>query len=902
MPASGSPGEVSAWRRWAAGVLSGGPWSLAVPLLGALLVLTYPVYSGNAYWIREMALIAVLALVVSGVNLSFGYAGEIQFGQLFMYALGGYLTAILAIHGLDDIIILVLIGGGAATLIGLLVAIPALRLGGWSLAIASFFLIICIPDLVGILGKWTGGQAGLFGIPLPKFFGRQMSSTALFYACVVTLIIWLTVYRNLVTSRYGVIFRTLRESPVLVGSIGYSPFKLKLLAYALGSLPAGMAGCFAGFLDRVQSPDLYALTIAIGIIAASILGGKESVYGAVLGAVLLQLGPDNSLSFAQYAPLVYGAFLILAGILFRRGLSGLGWRVAGRLRQYLLRGEDGPSPVATAAEPPATTLSFEGLVAGGSATLSVEGVSKAFGGVRALNDVSLSARPGEVTALIGANGSGKTTMLNVICGYVQLDSGKVELGSQNLTRQKSYRIARLGVGRTFQTPTVPTGVSVVDVVASRLYASDNCGVGSSMFRLPRYWKARKLGRDRALAVLQFAGLSSLAQESASALSLGTRRLVEVARALVSDPQVLLLDEPASGLNDEEIVRLGRIVSAAADAGIAVVLIERNFGFVRTVSDKAFVLHLGSLIASGTPDEVAKEPSVIESFLGGQSDEGEPSIPARTKPAAAASGPKANGTPALEARNLVSGYLDLQVLRKVSFSLTEGSLELILGRNGVGKTTLLSALSGMLPVWEGQVLLDGHDIGSWPAYRRARSGVALVPEGKRIFRHRTVMQNVELGTYSVDLNRKERRERCDGALDQFPILRERANQLAGGLSGGQQQMLAIAQALASGPRVLLLDEPSSGLAPAVVGEVFASVRGLCDSGITILLVEQLADQALPIADHVTVINEGKIVATGPPERFVDLSELQAAYFAMEGEDSDRATGVGVGADPTSAAKR
>ena len=144
-----------------------------------------------------------------------------------------------------------------------------------------------------------------------------------------------------------------------------------------------------------------------------------------------------------------------------------------------------------------------------------------------------------------------------------------------------------------------------------------------------------------------------------------------------------------------------------------------------MSDKAFVLHLGSLIASGTPDEVAKEPSVIESFLGGQSDEGEPSIPARTKPAAAVSAPTPSGTPALEVRDLVSGYLDLQVLRKVSFSLTEGALELILGRNGVGKTTLLSALSGMLPVWQGQVLLDGHDIGSWPAYRRARSGLALV---------------------------------------------------------------------------------------------------------------------------------------------------------------------------------
>ena len=223
-------------------------------------------------------------------------------------------------------------------------------------------------------------------------------------------------------------------------------------------------------------------------------------------------------------------------------------------------------------------------------------------------------------------------------------------------------------------------------------------------------------------------------------------------------------------------------------------------------------------------------------------------------------------PFLEVRAANSGYGDLQVLRDVSLAVPHGKLEVVLGRNGVGKTTLLSTITGQVRLWNGSVMPAGRELGRQPAFKRAAAGIALVQEGKRIFRERTILENVMLGTFTQPVSRKERRELCDAVLEQFPVLKERHAEHAGGLSGGQQQMLAIAQALASRPRLLLLDEPSSGLAPAIVKDVFGRIRELSGQGMTIVLVEQLAEQALAIADHVTVMDNGRVVAEGPPEQF------------------------------------
>jgi len=880
--------NASRWRQRVCSLLAGGPVSLTIPIALAALAVLLPTFYSGAYWIRELSLIAVLALVVSGVNLSFGYAGELQLGQVFMFAVGAYLTMILAVHGTTDVVLLLLIGGVAAVAVGILIAVPAMRIGGWSLAMASFFLVITIPDLAAVFSKQTGGLNGLTGVPVPTLFGHQLGNNGLYEVTVIVTILWFACYRNLVTSRFGVVFRVLRESPVLTRSLGYSPSKLKTSVYALGAFPAGVAGCLFGYVSLIVEPTTFGLTLGIGIVAASVLGGTESVYGVFIGAALLQLGPEKSISFATYAPVVYGGFLIVAATVLRGGAARLGRAAASRALRWLqpdgtvaaesadagahIEGEPYLLDAAASGNGNGSSRERAGLPLVDGKRVSVEGVSKSFGGVAALQDVSLTAKPGEVTGLIGSNGSGKTTLLNVICGYASASSGSVKLDGTTISRLKSHQIARLGVGRTFQTPTMPRGVSARDVVASGRYAGDHIGFAASILRLARYRRAQRADRLEAAELLQLAGIERFADHDASSLPLGTRRLVEVARTLCARPSVVLLDEAASGLNDEEVVGLAALVRAMADAGATVIVIEHNFKFITSVSRTVHVLHLGRLIASGAPDEISRDRQVIESYLGKASGT------SRDRKAAVAAEPipTAEAAPLLELRGIESGYGDLRVIRGVSMSIPTGSVEVILGRNGVGKTTLLSTIAGLLPTSKGSVTLLERSVGGYSSYRRSAAGISLVQEGKRIFRRRTVWQNLMLGTHSLKISRPERQQLCREVLDLFPALRQRTGERADGLSGGQQQMLAIAQALASRPKILLLDEPSAGLAPTIVDELFARLRTLADDGLTILLVEQLADKALAIADHVTVLDRGQVVTSGAAESFEDVTKLEAAY--------------------------
>ncbi len=886
---------VPRWRVFLGAYLSGHRAPLVIPIALAVLAIALPVFNQDPYWLRELSLIAVLALVVSGVNLSFGYGGELQLGQVFMFATGAYLTMILAMRGVNDVILLMIIGGAAAVVVGLVVAIPSMRIGGWSLAMASFFLVICIPDIASIFPSFTGGLEGLTGVPIPQLFGHELGNVGLYEVAVVVTVVWLACYRNLVTSRFGVVFRVMRESPILARSLGYSPFRLKTTLYGLGAFPAGVAGCLFGYISSIVQPGTFGLTLGIGIVAASLFGGSESVYGILAGAAILQLAPEKSAGFASAAPIVYGAFLIVAAVLLRDGVGGLATRGVRRLATCVspaagARGEvAAPSarPIIRSSSPvpltQGTTGGRGGAIDGESPRwaavegkqLSVRNIEKSFGGVVALGGVSLNAEPGQVTALIGSNGSGKTTLLNVISGYVPAQSGAIEFGGSDVSRLKPHERARLSVKRTFQTPTIPRGVSVRDVVSSGRYSSDHIGFLASILRLPRYRRCQAADSREALAILERAGLAHLADAEAASLPLGTRRMVEVARALSGEAKVILLDEPASGLNEVEAARLGRLVRAVADSGASVCVIEHNFHFVASIADTVHVLHLGSLIASGTPEQVAANKQVIESYLGEAG--GVAAAPARDRAAGAAAAQSGKRAPLLELDAIESGYGDLRVLQGVSMSICPGTIEVVLGRNGVGKTTLLNAIAGLIPIWKGRLTLSGSAVGRFTPYRRAATGITLVQEGKRVFRQRSVWQNVMLGTYSLRVSPRERRELCREILEGFPVLRDRASERADGLSGGQQQMLAIAQALASRPKVLLLDEPSAGLAPSIVDEVFARLRKLADSGLTIILVEQLAEKAIAIGDHISVLDAGKVVSAGNPEHFQDHERLQRAYF-------------------------
>lgn len=569
----------------------------------ALIVLPFLGLSYGAT--RQIELTLILALIVVGLNLSLGYAGELAMGQVAMYAAGAYTAGMISKAGITDIWIQMLAAAAAALSIGLISGIPGLRLGSWSLAMTSFFLILLVPDVLSVFKAETGGRNGLAGIKPPTSFGQLVDNDTYYFIILGMTILVFALLRNLIVSRHGTALRVLKQSPILASSMGISVFRTKLMAYALGALPAGIAGALFANLDLFVSPEAFAFSFAMTVLAASIFGGSASIYGALIGATVLQFGMNQSTNFQQYGLIISGAFLLLGGVAFTGGLSGL-------LRSLVRRMDRAAEAKSGHTLAPIETMDLKTL---GGALMRTEGVSKAFGGNQALSNVSVEAQPGAITAIIGPNGSGKTTLLNMISGFYRTDSGTISLDGQEIQGLPSYRVARAGVSRTFQTPNVPEKLTVLEAVEAGRYGSADASVFASVFRLPSFWRAKHGDRTAAERALELVGLLEQRDEMADSLPLGNRRLLEVARSLASSPKVLLLDEVASGLDEDELEVLEQLVIRLRDAGMTVILVEHNFQLVLRVADDIYVLAQGSVMAHGTSEEIERNPKVMAEYLG-----------------------------------------------------------------------------------------------------------------------------------------------------------------------------------------------------------------------------------------------------------------------------------------------
>ena len=379
--------------------------------------------------------------------------------------------------------------------------------------------------------------------------------------------------------------------------------------------------------------------------------------------------------------------------------------------------------------------------------------------------------------------------------------------------------------------------------------------------------------ELAESLLAFVGYAGPVGRVASALPHVDKRLIEIARALATRPSVLLLDEPAAGLGEDDTARLGALLRRIAGLGITVILVEHDMSLVMGVSDRVIVLDAGSKIADGEPAEVQRDPVVLRAYLGEEEDIDR----SRSTPFAA------KGENLLEIRDLSAGYGAAPVLRNLDLYIEDGELVCVLGANGAGKSTLMRALGGLHRPVDGSVLLVGKNIETLRAHRIAQDGLILVPEGRQVFPELSVVDNIQLGAFgrpSEDLDAAVER-----MLDRFPRLRERSRQKAGLLSGGEQQMLAIARGLVARPQVLMLDEPSLGLAPALINDLFGILAELRDEGVTILLVDQMAALALSIADRAYVLESGQFVRTGSVEELTEDPALAKAYLGgSQGSES------------------
>jgi branched-chain amino acid transport system ATP-binding protein len=470
-----------------------------------------------------------------------------------------------------------------------------------------------------------------------------------------------------------------------------------------------------------------------------------------------------------------------------------------------------------------------------SSALVVDKVTKRFGGVTALQAVSLNVQRGERRAIIGPNGAGKSTLFGVISGDTRPTSGEIEIEQRRTTGMPAERVARLGVARTFQTSSLfPECTALENVMLATLPVTRRaCNVAPALNRLFENERAAR-------GALDSVGLGERADVPAQTLSHGESRQLELAVAFVQRPDLLLLDEPLAGLAGSERERVGRLL-LDLPRHMTVLLIEHDLDFAQTFADRMTVLDNGEVLAEGTPAQVRADPAVQAVYLG-----------TGTSPVHRT---RERGEALLEVRALSSGYGQAHVLDDVSISVGRGEVVAILGRNGMGKSTLLNSLMGFLPLRAGSVELAGIDLTRASALDRARAGIALVPQGRRMLFGLTVSEELALGSRPGAWT-------LDRVLELFPRLRDRMRNLSETLSGGEQQMVAIARALLRNPALLMMDEPSEGLSPALIKTLEAAIGSLRDDGETVLLAEQNVDLALAVADRVYVLERGKVVAHEP----------------------------------------
>ena len=787
-------------------------------------------WQANSYYVFIMATLALTAIVGIGLNILLGLTGQVSFGHVGFYAIGAYTVAILTTSLKVDIWLALSAAVLLSAAVGALLALPALRVKGPYLAMVTIAFGFVVENSASEWKEVTGGQNGIMGVPTLKAFEttfgeRGVALVAIALCALLTLAFW-----RLARSSWGASMRAVKDSEVAAESVGLNPVAIKTLAFALSAACAGLAGALFAPLSGFVTPSTFAFMQSILFVLVVVVGGAGTVSGPLVGAAIVVLLPEALAGLAEYRLLFFGALMLLVLWVAPEG-------IVGEVLKWFRRRSKGVSPSLSSA--------FESRKE--KKTLTVSNLTIAFGGVRAATGVSFAAQPSQITSLIGPNGAGKTTVLNMLGGFYRPDAGEARLGEEPIGGRAAWRIARAGLARTYQTTQLFGSLTVLEnlVIAS----------------------PQRSGTEKeAEALLAFAGYKGDLHARAAELPHVDRRLVEIARALATRPAALLLDEPGAGLSHADKQALAALLKRIAQSGVAVVLVEHDMAIVMGISDHVIVLDAGAPIAAGSPREVQQNPAVIAAYLG--SEHGEPAARASTP---------ATGEPLLKVTRLETGYGAEPVLKGLDLSVHEGELVAVLGANGAGKSTLMRALSGLHRPVQGDIAFLGKALKELPAHQVVAHGVVLVPEGRQVFPELSVLDNIRLGAYRrKDVSDAE----IEALLERFPRLRERLHQRAGLLSGGEQQMLALARGLMSKPKLLLLDEPSLGLAPTVIEQLFASLDRLRSERVTLLLVDQMAGLALSLADRAYVIESGRITASGSAAEIAADGSLERAYLGAQ----------------------
>lgn len=786
--------------------------------------------------------IVIFALACMGLNLLAGYTGLVSFGHGAWFGFGAYAAALVALALPGDHFALPVLAAMALTVV---VAAGF----GWLMLRRRgvyFSLMTLALSALGfsIAFRWTsvtGGENGLGGVERPVMLGIDLNDNLNFYILVALIallaagLMW-----RFVNSPLGHVLEAIRENETRATALGYDTHRYKLAAFVLSATITALAGALLLYKNRLTSAEPMSIVFSGELLAMTVIGGMRGFLGPALGAIFY-------IMFREYLSIYTENWLLWFGLVFmgfvlfaREGLIGIGRQIAARLFP-------GPDLAAAMADRRVEALPLPDMLRAqgqpGGAVLTAREMVKSFGAFRAVDGVSLDVQDRSLHALIGPNGAGKTTAFNLLTGMLSPDSGRVSLAGHEVAGKSPDRIAGLGMGRSFQITSLFPDLSVRENVRLAIQAADSA-------RMNPWLPATGIARinDKAAQIIAWVGLAGMEEAKAGSLSYGGQRLLDLGLALANHPRVLLADEPLAGLSVAERERVGNLIKQVS-ADIPVLLVEHDIDRVFSLADHVTVMNEGKVLLDGTVDDARNSDAVREIYIG-----------SGTAEVAASAHHGEIGAPLCVLQGVNVHYGKSHILHDVGFDIRKGEILALLGRNGAGKSTLLKSIIGIAPVSAGSIRLDGQELAGLDPAAIARAGIGYVPQGRGLFAGMTVRENLELG----------RLKRRTGAgshwsdeqiLEFFPRLGERMETEADRLSGGEQQMAAVARALSGDTRVLLLDEPFEGLAPAVVEQLFHSFDKLREH-LSIVIVDHNLDLALALSDRTVALEMGRVFHDGP----------------------------------------